>query len=162
MRERERRRERAPVSLLCLLPGNNILHCAANGNHAWRKPSSSKEKKKRRVKKNSIFHGAFWRWHFCLGSIISVWISAQTGVDNEINLKPQYLSMRRHFKWLVLPVCEHTQTYKHTALHLVHTAYIDLCSGNPRDQGIMWLHCSLWVQTFKHGQWRHSKCLASY
>ena len=27
------------------------------------------------------------RWHFCLGSIVSVWISAQTGVDNEINLK---------------------------------------------------------------------------
>lgn len=38
-------------------------------------------------KKNSIFHGRFWRWHFFLGSIISVWISAQTGVDNEINLK---------------------------------------------------------------------------
>lgn len=37
MRERQRGRKRAPVSLLCLLPGNNILRCAANGSHAWRK-----------------------------------------------------------------------------------------------------------------------------
>lgn len=80
MRERQRERKRAPVSLLCLLPGNNILRCAANGSHAWRKLHLRK-------KKNSIFHGGFWRWPFCLGSIASVRISAQTGVDNEISLE---------------------------------------------------------------------------
>lgn len=81
MRERQRGRKRAPVSLLCLLPGNNILRCATNGSHAWRKLHL------REKKKNSIFHGGFWRWPFSLGSIASVRISAQTGVDNEISLE---------------------------------------------------------------------------
>ena len=56
-----------------------------------RERERERERKRRKKKTNSIFHGGVFFFFedgiFCSGSISSVCISTQTGVDNEINLK---------------------------------------------------------------------------